>query len=138
MVNDKLNNNALHVVAAVIYNAENTHILIAKRPANKHQGGKWEFPGGKVEAEESAQEALQRELYEELDISISDATAFTQVSFQYPDKSVFLDVYEVKQFSGTAIGKEGQKVRWVLKEELDTFDFPEANITIIKAIKSSM
>ncbi|MEE9352018.1 MAG: 8-oxo-dGTP diphosphatase MutT [Thiotrichaceae bacterium] len=124
----------LHVVAAVIYDTKKEHILIAKRPDEKHQGGKWEFPGGKVEAGEAAQIALQRELYEELGVQVSVANPLIQINHQYSDKSIFLDVYEVFQFTGEAFGKEGQEVCWVKLDELATYTFPAANISILEAL----
>jgi len=122
----------IHVVAAVIENTEG-QILIAKRPQHVHQGGLWEFPGGKVESGESANHALQRELHEELNINISDSQPLIQIHHNYPDKSVFLDVQHITSFSGIAIGNEGQKIQWVNKSELNGFQFPAANKPIIDA-----
>ena len=108
-------------------------MLIAKRPEHKHQGGLWEFPGGKLETDEPVEEALKRELHEELGIEIQQAHPLVRIHHDYPDKSVLLDVWKVTAFSGEAHGKEGQPVEWVKSEELDQFDFPEANKPIIKA-----
>ncbi len=127
----------LHVVAAVIYDQGKESVLIAKRSDDKHQGGKWEFPGGKVEAGETAHAALERELFEELDIQINAFQPLLEVRHQYADKSVHLDVYEVVQFSGEAIGKEGQEIRWVKIVELAAFTFPSANEEILEAISIS-
>ncbi len=124
----------LHVVAAVIYDQNKERILIAKRPDDKHQGGKWEFPGGKVDDGETALIALQRELFEELDIQIDDALSLIEIHHQYSDKSIFLDVYEVVRFRGDVIGKEDQEVRWVKMDELTTFVFPAANTPILEVI----
>jgi len=124
----------LHVVAAVIYDQNKERILIAKRPDDKHQGGKWEFPGGKVDAGETAQTALQRELFEELDIQISASQSLLEIHHQYPDTFIFLDVYKVTQFKGEAIGKEEQEILWVTIDELSGFTFPEANTPILEAI----
>ena len=124
---------SVHVVAAVIYNRNKEKVLIAKRSDDKHQGGKWEFPGGKVEAGESAKQALQRELFEELGITISNGQPLIQIRHQYPEKSVFLDVFEVIA-NGSAIGKEGQEIAWVDKNKLSTFTFPAANLPILRAV----
>ncbi len=141
MLNTEASNSShagcLHVVAAVIYDEKQEQVLIAKRPDDKHQGGKWEFPGGKVDEGESAGEALKRELFEELDIRISHFDRLIEIHHDYPDKSVFLDIYEVHQFSGEAIGKEGQEVRWVKPSKLSAFTFPDANVAIIEAINNS-
>ena len=82
----------VHVVAAVIRNAEQ-QILLALRPSDKHMGGLWEFPGGKCEAGESPQQALARELHEELGIVIENPQPLIQVRHDYPDLHVLLDVY---------------------------------------------
>ena len=124
----------IEVVAAVIRDAEGK-ILIAQRPSDKHQGGKWEFPGGKVEKGESRRSALLRELNEELDIEIGHSTRLISVYHEYEDKAIYLDVYEVSQWSGVATGKEGQAIRWVTVDELEEFEFPAANSSIIQAVK---
>ena len=116
----------VHVVAAVIRNAQQ-EILLALRPTAKHQGGLWEFPGGKCEADESPQEALSRELCEELGIRIVAPQPLIQVRHDYPDLQVLLDVYEVQSFTGQAHGAEGQQVRWVAAADLANYPFPAAN-----------
>lgn len=122
----------IHVVAAVILNPAG-EVLIAKRPDDKHQGGLWEFPGGKVEPGEAAQVALERELEEELGIKIAAATPLIKVPYHYPDKSVLLDVYTVTEFSGNPWGREGQPVEWVNKSALSEYAFPAANKPILNA-----
>lgn len=122
----------LHVVAAVIRNAEQ-EILLALRPTDKHQGGLWEFPGGKCEPDESPQQALARELHEELGIVIAEPQPLIQVRHDYPDLQVLLDVYEVHNFTGQACGAEGQEVRWVASSALADYQFPAANRSIITA-----
>ncbi len=124
--------NVVHVAAAVIVDAEG-RILIAKRPADKHQGGLWEFPGGKVEANEPVKEALSRELHEELGISVDSARRMIRVHHHYPDKSVLLDVWRVDGFSGKAHGREGQPIEWVTVSDLSHYKFPEANQPIVMA-----
>lgn len=123
----------IHVVAAVIKNTDGK-VLIAKRPQHVHQGGLWEFPGGKVEINETTDAALQRELFEELNIQVTNSQALIQIHHNYPDKSVFLDVFNVNAFNGTAKGNEGQEIRWVDKKQLSDFEFPAANKPIIDAV----
>mgnify|MGYP002700333224 CR=1 FL=1 len=128
---------AIHVVAAVICDG-NGKILIAKRPASVHQGGLWEFPGGKVEVGEQAVQALVRELQEELSITATEYRPLIQIHHDYTDKSVFLDVWKVTQFVGDPIGNndvgaEGQPVQWVSPAELHCWEFPAANAAIVKA-----
>lgn len=122
----------VHVVAAVIRNAAQ-EILLALRPSDKHMGGLWEFPGGKCEAGESPQQALARELQEELGIVIHGCQPLIQVHHDYPDVHVLLDVYEVLDFTGQAYGAEGQQVRWVAQDALADYQFPAANRSIVRA-----
>jgi len=123
----------VHVAVGVIVNALG-EILIAKRHATQHQGGLWEFPGGKVEAGEGVRAALKRELFEELGIHVRQCTPEIQIQHQYADKTVLLDVWRVTRFDGAATGKEGQPVVWVAPHKLNDFAFPEANKPIINAV----
>lgn len=120
----------VHVAVAVISNGDG-HILIAKRPDHVHQGGFWEFPGGKVEAGETLEKALQRELHEELGIKVECCQPFIQVVHDYSDKQVLLDVWQVTGFSGDAVGREGQPIRWVEPAALSEYEFPAANSPIL-------
>lgn len=121
----------LHVVAAVIMRDD--LILLAQRPHGKHQGGKWEFPGGKVEPGETALLGLARELLEELGIVIvpEAASPYIEVRYQYPEKNILLDVWLVTTFSGEPEDSEGQPVGWFRMEQLAKMDFPAANAPII-------
>ena len=125
----------LHVAVAVIINTEQ-EVLIALRQAHQHQGGLWEFPGGKVEAGEATSEALKREVKEELDLAVVTATPLLEVTHDYGDKLVLLDVWHVSEYAGEARGVEGQTIRWCAVNDLDTVNFPEANKTIINAINA--
>jgi 8-oxo-dGTP diphosphatase len=120
------------LVAAAVIRREGK-ILIAQRPQDKHQGGLWEFPGGKVEEGEPVQQALVRELEEELGITATSARPLIRITHDYPDKSVCLDVWEVSAFTGEAHGREGQPVRWVSDDELAGYEFPAANHPILAA-----
>ena len=93
----------VHVAVGVILDGDN-RVLITRRHDEAHQGGLWEFPGGKVEAGESVQQALQRELLEELGLTIGVASQLLEVHHDYGDKTVFLDVYVVREFSGEPKG----------------------------------
>ena len=124
---------AAHVVAAVVGNGD--AVLVAKRPPDVHQGGKWEFPGGKVHAGEAAREALIRELREELGIEVQAAYPLITVHHMYPEKSVFLDVWRVTAYTGEPRGREGQRIDWVKCEDLPRLDFPEANAPIVQAAR---
>ena len=122
----------MHVAVGVIRN-ESGQILIARRHAHLHQGGLWEFPGGKVEPGESVQQALRRELREELAITVEDASPLLKIRHRYPDRQVLLDVWQVSAFSGVPTGVEDQPVRWVVAEELSRYQFPPANRPIVAA-----
>jgi 8-oxo-dGTP diphosphatase len=124
----------VHVAVGVIVNA-NGDILIAKRPDNSHQGGLWEFPGGKVELGETLFEALKRELHEELAIDIGPTEPLIKIRHDYGDKQVLLDVHKVRGFTGKPVGNEGQPVEWVAPGDLHRYEFPAANRPIISAIK---
>jgi 8-oxo-dGTP diphosphatase len=105
-----------------------------------HQGGLWEFPGGKVSADESVDQALKRELFEELNITVVKAQPLMKVQHKYSDKQVFLDIWTVTQFSGDAQGAEGQQIQWVELSELfspdSEYQFPQANQAILDKLKS--
>src|SRR5690554_8155475 len=105
----------IHVIAAVIRDDQN-RILIAKRPDHVHQGGLWEFPGGKLEDSEQRFDGLVRELREELGIAVTHARPLLDIRHDYPDKSVRLDVWLVTGFDGQRseerrVGKECRS-RW--------------------------
>lgn len=124
----------IQVVAAVIRDAED-NILITRRAQHVHQGGLWEFPGGKREAGETARQALQRELHEELGIEVLDAVPLIKVNHDYGDKQVQLEVWTVRDFAGEAWGREGQAWQWIRESQLDDLAFPAANTPIIKAAR---
>ncbi|TLX55365.1 hypothetical protein DN824_19940 [Stutzerimonas nosocomialis] len=124
----------VHVAAAVIRGAEG-RVLIARRPETAHQGGLWEFPGGKVEHAETVRDALVRELREELAIEVAAARRLIQIRHDYPDKHVLLDVWEVTRFDGEPQGAEGQPLAWVAADALPQYAFPAANQAIITAAR---
>jgi 8-oxo-dGTP diphosphatase len=125
----------IHVAAGVIQNADGL-ILIAKRPDHLHQGGLWEFPGGKLEPGESVEAALKRELTEELSITILNAEPLLVLEHNYSDKLVLLDVWLVDSFDGKPLGNEGQEVRWVRPSDLKSYEFPQANIPILEKLNT--
>jgi 8-oxo-dGTP diphosphatase len=126
---------AILVVAAVILDERN-HCLLALRPKHKHQGGLWEFPGGKVEAGEAPFVALCRELEEELALDVQSAEPLLTTTHDYADKRVTLDVWVVREFAGEPRGMEGQELRWYAPDELQALAFPAANYPILQALKS--
>lgn len=129
-----MSNCVVHVAVGVIKNKDN-EVLISKRADHVHQGGLWEFPGGKIETGEKVVDALTRELKEELGITCEKIQPLSEIEFDYGDKKVCLHTRIVKEFSGSASGCEGQKVQWVNLKSLDDYSFPEANITILRQIQ---
>lgn len=124
----------LHVAVAAIVNPQR-QVLLSLRPDHLHQGGLWEFPGGKLEPGESVRQALQREIAEELGLQIGAARPLIRVRHRYADRQVLLDVWRVDAFSGRAQGCEGQRIEWVPVEALAARSFPAANGPIIQALQ---
>ncbi|WP_175652158.1 Nudix family hydrolase [Pseudomonas sp. Marseille-P9899] len=124
----------IHVAAAVIRGADG-QLLIARRDKTQHQGGLWEFPGGKVEDGETVDAALARELREELGIEVTAARPLIKIKHDYPDKQILLDVWDVSGFTGEPHGAEGQPLAWVSPKELAQYEFPEANRPIVAAAR---
>lgn len=124
----------IHVVAGVIYNPSKQQVLIARRPEHLHQGGLWEFPGGKVASGESPEQALRRELMEELAIEVSDCSPLLLTEHDYTDKLIVLDVWAVHGFIGLPKGNEGQRICWVDISALNDYQFPAANYAVLEKV----
>ncbi|MBP8925650.1 MAG: 8-oxo-dGTP diphosphatase MutT [Pseudomonadales bacterium] len=124
----------LRVAVGVVINARD-EVLITRRHAHLHQGGLWEFPGGKIHAHESSHDALRRELAEELAIRVEAAEPLLTIDHDYPDRSVRLEVWRVSAFSGTPSALEGQPMKWQSVTALDELCFPAANVPIIEALR---
>lgn len=127
----------IHVAVGVISDGAD-RILIARRAEHLHQGGLWEFPGGKVESNETVEQALQRELFEELAITVNEQEPLLTIEHDYTDKAVLLDVWWISEFAGEPQGREGQPLQWVPIESLHEFEFPAANKPIIVAIQQKL
>lgn len=124
----------LLVVAGIIRDAHG-NVLLSKRPVKKHQGGLWEFPGGKVEPGETPAQALARELDEELGIHVTGSEPFMTIDHDYPDLSVRLMFRTVDDWHGEAHGKEQQPVKWFSQVQLTEVLFPEANKPVVTALQ---
>ena len=137
-VGEKTKASFIHVVAAIIWHPSKLNtLLISERQKGKHLQHHWELPGGKLDFGESREQALKRELQEELNIRVVESKPFMQVKHCYTDRNILLDVWLVTAFSGEAEGREGQKICWASIGELDDFRFPEADIPVLQAIKNS-
>ena len=122
------------VAIGIIHNASH-EVFICLRNHRQEQGGKWEFPGGKLEQGEDAQQALCRELQEEVGIHVQTSQPLIQIEHHYPTCHVLLDVWSVTDYTGQAHGKEGQQTRWCPCQELHRYDFPKGNQAIIKHLQ---
>ena len=107
----------IHVVAGVIRNQQG-EILTTLRHDHLHQGGLWEFPGGKLEKGEQPFSGLQRELREELSIDVKTAVPLIQIPHLYEDRSILLDLWEITEYSGEPHGAEEQQLRWSMIDDL--------------------
>ncbi|MBX2858560.1 MAG: 8-oxo-dGTP diphosphatase MutT [Cellvibrionaceae bacterium] len=120
----------LRVAVGVVKNAAG-EILIARRQSGQHLAGLWEFPGGKIEAGESREQALCRELREEVGIAVASCDYLMTINHQYANKYICLEILLVDAFSGSAAGMEGQQIKWIAISELANYAFPEANKAIV-------
>jgi len=112
--------------------------FMTKRLAHVHQGGKWEFPGGKVETGELPEQALYRELKEEVNITVLSSSPLITINHDYGDKEVSLCVYVVEDFNNEPKALEGQQEGWFSFEQLCSLDLPAANKDILTALKSKL
>jgi 8-oxo-dGTP diphosphatase len=124
---------AVHVVAAVLRDRRG-RILLARRTAGRDLAGAWEFPGGKVEPGESPEQALARELDEELGIRIGACTPLIRVPQAYAHKRIVLDVREVAAYAGTPRGREKQALAWTPLDKLSTYPMPPADRPVVAAL----
>jgi len=124
----------IHVAAGAIQDASG-RILVSKRPEHVHQGGLWEFPGGKLEPGESPERGLDRELFEELGVRVLSSRPLIRVHHDYGDRHVLLDVHRISSFAGEPLGREGQPLEWVYPEDMDPQAFPVADRPIITSLR---
>ncbi|KAF1013977.1 MAG: CTP pyrophosphohydrolase [Stenotrophomonas maltophilia] len=125
---------SIHVVAAVITDARG-RVLLNRRTENRDTAGLWEFPGGKREAGESSEQALARELREELGIEAEIGEWLMDVPQRYPDKHLTLEVRHVRAWKGSPRGREGQAITWVAPEKLGRYSMPPADLPVAAALR---
>ena len=125
----------LLVVAAALIDADD-RVLIAQRPEGKALAGLWEFPGGKLEMGERPEEALIRELREELGIIVNEAclAPLTFASFGYPDFHLLMPLYVCRRWDGFVQSREGQALKWVRPRDLRQYPMPPADEPLIPAL----
>ncbi len=125
------------LVSAVALIDPDGRVLLAQRPASKSMAGLWEFPGGKVEAGETPEDALVRELHEELGIETwsSCLAPLTFASHTYDDFHLLMPLYACRKWDGIVQGKEGQELAWVRAQDLNKYPMPPADIPIIPILR---
>ncbi len=124
----------IHVAAGAIADARG-RILLARRPDRAHQGGLWELPGGKLEAGETPEQALVRELREELGIQVTASRPLIRVPHDYGDRRILLDVHRVLDYRGAPSSREGQPLSWVHPDAMDLGQLPAADRPVVTALQ---
>lgn len=122
----------IEVVAALIWN--NDKFMICQRPANKARALLWEFVGGKVEQDETKEQALIRECQEELDITISVGDEFMSVTHEYPDITVHLTLFNATIKEGIPTLIEHNDLKWINPEEIHNYEFCPADEELLQKI----
>lgn len=125
----------INVVAGIIRNKDNK-ILIAQRNMKKSQGGLWEFPGGKIENDETMEEAIVREIKEELDMDIVFESYFDEKKYIYPEKVITLIALNCRIVGDKYKVLEHEKVEWITVEEFDNFEFAPADVYFVNKLKN--
>ena len=130
----------IRVVAAVIKskNNEETPIIFETQRGYGDFKGGWEFPGGKIETGETPQEALKREIMEELDTEVVVGDLIDTIEYDYPSFHLSMDCFWCKVINGNLVLKEHEAAQWLTKEQLDDVDWLPADITLIDKIKDKL
>lgn len=128
-----MNKPIIHVAAGIIRN-EFQQIYLTQRLEGQDFSQSLEFPGGKVDQGESPEQALKRELEEEIGIHLIHAELYERFQFEYPNKIIFFHFYLVSQWIGEPFGREGQEGFWLAQAELDESQFPPANSRLIQRL----
>ncbi|MBF7994519.1 8-oxo-dGTP diphosphatase MutT [Rahnella laticis] len=126
----------LNIAAGIIRNSCK-EIFITQRDASSHMAGYWEFPGGKIEAGETPEQAVIRELQEEVGIEAKAPVLLKTLVHRFPDRIITLYFFLVEDWQGEPYGKEGQPKRWVKQSDLKAEEFPPANEAVVNALKNN-
>lgn len=126
--------NHFNVAAGILCDAEG-RILIAERLGGGPFHGLWEFPGGKIGADETSAQALSRELAEELGIEVTTCAPFMNLRHEYDDRIVTIEFFIVSDWNSDPVGREGQALRWVRRERLDADELLPADVPVVEALK---
>jgi len=124
----------IEVAVGIVFDEKN-RVLVGQRTVKDQYFEKWEFPGGKLESHESAEDALIREFKEEVGIDVFSPKYLMQVDHDYPDRQVSLTVFTISDYRGQVKALEGQALRWVSLAELGGMNFLQGNQAIIDALK---
>ena len=130
----------IRVVAAVIraVNNKNKPVIFATQRGYGEFKGGWEFPGGKIESGETPQQALKREIMEELDTEIAVGELIDTIEYDYPNFHLSMDCFWCEVVSGDLVLKEAEAARWLTKDDIDSVPWLPADQTILDVIRSSM
>ena len=126
--------NHFRVAAGILCDAEG-RILIAERTGGGPFHRMWEFPGGKIGDDETSLEALSRELAEELGIEVIACATFMNLRHEYDDRTVTIEFFIVSDWVSEPVGREGQALRWVPREQLDADELLPADVPVVNALK---
>jgi len=124
----------VRVAAGLVF--DGGRLLITQRPAEKHLGGLWEFPGGKLDTGESYPDCLRRELREELGIEVAVGPMLAAIEHAYPEKTVRIHFYRCALTSGVPSAIECSDLEWITADQLDQFVFPPADSALLGELKS--
>jgi 8-oxo-dGTP diphosphatase len=125
----------IEVTAALIRDDAGRY-LITQRRVGSHLEGLWEFPGGKLEADESPESCLRRELEEELSAAFEVGPLVETIHWEYPDRTIVLRFYRCRHVAGAIEPREGQAMAWVAPERLGDYPFPPADAALIQRLKA--
>ena len=126
--------NHFNVAAGILCDASG-RILIAERLGDGPFHGLWEFPGGKISSDETPVEALARELAEELGIEVTNCASFMNLRHEYDDRVVTIEFFIVSDWNSEPVGREGQALRWVPRDQLDADELLPADVPVVKALR---